>query len=178
MFDPKDSKTVGYHLFVLPEGELFDNLQNTINILAKKYGGARFEPHTTLLARIPKADEDELIVKTQQLASTMKPFEIEPKKICAENTYFRALYCKAKYSTKMKRYHQKALKMFGVKDVNVYIPHLSLFYGNVPQSIKDEMIASLLLPASMKFLADKAYLYRTEGETQDWVRIGAYPLGK
>jgi 2'-5' RNA ligase len=78
----------------------------------------------------------------------------------------------------MEEYHQKALEMFGIQDVNPYIPHLSLFYGNVPQSIKDEMIALLSLPASMKFLADKVYLYRTEGEAQDWVRIGAYPLGK
>lgn len=110
MFDPKDSKTVGYHLFFLPERELFDSLQNAINTLAEKYGGAKFEPHITLLARIPKADEAELIAKTQQLASIM--------------------------------------------------------------------IASLSFPASMKFLADKVYLHRTEGEAQDWVRIGAYPLGE
>lgn len=178
MFDPKNSKTVGYHLFFLPEGELFDSLQNTINTLAEKYGGANFEPHTTLLARIPKANEVELIAKTQQLASTMKSFGIELKEIRAEDTYFRALYCKAEPNAEMEEYHQKASEMFGIQDVNPYIPHLSLFYGNVSQPIKDEMITSLSLPASMKFLANKVYLYRTEGEAQDWVRIGAYPLGK
>ncbi|MEK7663866.1 MAG: 2'-5' RNA ligase family protein [Patescibacteria group bacterium] len=178
MFDPKDSKTVGYHLFFLPEGELFDNLQNTINQLAEKYGGMKFEPHVTLLARIPKANETELTAKTQKLAKMMKPFEIEPKKVYAQEDYFRALYYKAKYNARLKRYHQKALEMFGVQDVNVYFPHLSLFYGNVPKSIKDEMIASLSLPASMKFLVGKVYLYRTEGEAKDWVRVGAYPLGK
>ena len=178
MFDPKDSKTVGYHLFFLPSGKLFDSLQNIITTLAEKYGGAKFEPHATLLARIPKADEVKLVAKTEKLASTMKPFEIEPKRICTEDTYFRALYCKVKYSAKLKRYNQKALEMFGMKDVNVYIPHLSLYYGNIPQSIKDEMIASLSLPASMKFLVDRVYLYRTEGEAQDWVRIGEYPLWK
>lgn len=178
MFDPKDSKTVGYHLFFLPSGKLFDSMQNTINRLAEKYGGMRFEPHITLLARITKADESELVAKTKELASTMEPFEIEPKKIYAEDTYFRALYCKAKYNAKLKRYHQNALEMFGIQDVNPYFPHSSLFYGNVPQSTKDEMIASLSLPASMKFLVDTVYLYRTEGEAKDWVRVGAYPLGK
>ena len=178
MFDPKDSKTIGYHLFFFPEGQLFDDLQATINQLAEKYGGAKFEPHLTLLARIPKADEAELVAKTQQLAATMQPFEVEPKEVFAEDTYFRALYCKAEPNAKMEEYHQKALAMFVVQDVNVYMPHLSLFYGNVPQSIKDTMIASLSLPASMKFLTDKVYLYRTEGEAQDWVRIGEYPLGK
>ena len=178
MFDPKDSKTIGYHLFFLPEGELFDNLQKTINTLAEKYGGAKFEPHTTLLARIPKADEAELIAKTQQLASTMKPFEIELKEIYAEDVYFRALYCKAEPNAEMEEYHKKALEMFGIQDINPYISHLSLYYGNVPQLIKDEMIASLSLPVSMKFMVDKVYLYSTEGKTQNWVRIGTYPLGK
>ncbi len=178
MFDPKESKTIGYHLFFLPEGELFDNLQRTINELAQKYQGAKFEPHLTLLARIPKADEAELVAKTKQLAGTMKPFEVEPKAVHAENAYFRALYCKAEPNPTMEAYHQKALEAFGVQDVNVYMPHLSLYYGNVPQSNKDEMIASLSLPASMKFLVDKVYLYRTEGEAQDWVRVGVYPLVK
>ena len=78
----------------------------------------------------------------------------------------------------MEEYHQKALEAFGVQDVNVYMPHLSLYYGNIPQSTKDEMIALLSLPASMKFLVDKVYLYRTEGEAKDWVRIRVYSLGK
>jgi len=178
MFDPKESRTVGYHLFFLPEGELFDGLQSTINALADKYGGAKFEPHLTLLARIPKADEAELIAKAQQLATTMSPFEVKPKEVRAEDAYFRALYCEAEPNPTMEEYHQKALEAFGVQDVNVYMPRLSLYYGNVPQSTKDEMIASLQLPASMKFLVDKVYLYRTEGEAQDWVRVGEYPLGK
>ena len=76
MFDGKSSKTIGYHLFFLPSGELFNNLQSTINTLSEKYDGAKFEPHVTLLARIPKTDEAELIAKTEKLASIMKPFEI------------------------------------------------------------------------------------------------------
>ena len=178
MFDPKDSKTIGYHLFFLPEGELFDGLQNTINTLAEKYGGMKFEPHLTLLARIPTAPEAELVAKTQQLAATMQPFEVEPKEVRAEDAYFRALYCKAETNPTVEQYHQKALEVFSVQDVNVYIPHLSLYYGNVLQSTKDEMIASLQLPVSMKFLVDKVYLYRTEGEAKDWIRVGVYPLGK
>lgn len=39
------------------------------------------------------------------------------------------------------------------------------------------MIASLKLP-DMKFMVDRVYLYRTEGEAQDWVRVGEYLLGE
>lgn len=174
MFDPKSNETIGYHLFLLPQGELFDDLQNTINALAEKYDGVKFEPHATLLARISKADEAELVAKTKMLASMMEPFEIEPKEVCAEDAYFRALYCKAERNPKLEEYHQKALEVFGVEDVNVYMPHVSLYYGNTPQSIKSEMIKSLALPTSMKFSVDKVYLYRTEGGAENWVQVGGY----
>lgn len=178
MFNSKDSRTIGYHLFFLPSGELFGNLQKVINELADKYQGVKFEPHLTLLARIPKTDEAELVAKTKRLAGIMEPFEIELKEVVAQNAYFRALYCKAEPIARIDEYRQKALELFGIQDVNIYIPHLSLYYGNVPQSIKDEMIASLRLPDSMEFLASKVYLYQTEGEAWDWMRIGEYPLGK
>ena len=177
MFDPKDSNTIGYHLFFLPSGKLFDDLQNIIDVLAEKYNGARFEPHLTLLARIPKADEKELIAETKKLAGTMKPFEIELKTVHVEDAYFRALYCKAEYSSELKASHQKALDIFGFQDVNLYFPHLSLYYGNISNVLKEEMIASLSLPTPLNFVADKIYLYRTEGEAKDWVRIGEYVLG-
>jgi 2'-5' RNA ligase len=177
MFDPKDSKTIGYHLFLLPQGELFDNFQTIITDFAKKYQGPVFEPHVTLLARIPKADEAGLIDKTKKLAAMMQPFEISLEQVEAQDTYFRALYCKAEVNPELTDYHQKALEMFDVEDVNTYFPHLSLYYGNLARSAKDEMISSLKLPMNMKFLVDRVYLYRTEGEAQDWVSVGAYKLG-
>lgn len=173
MFNPKDSKTRGYHLFLLPQGELFNILQNVINSLAEKYNGPKFKPHVTLLARIPEADELELMDKTKKLVSSMKLFEIELKEVVAQDAYFQALYCKAEPSLKLDEYHQKAMEIFGVKDVNIY-PHLSLYYGNVSQYIKDEMIQSLSLPSPMKFLIDRVCLYRTEGKVRDWIQVGEY----
>lgn len=176
MFDPKDSKTFGYHLFFLPDRKLFNKLQNIVYSLAEKYQGVKFEPHLTLLARIPKADERGLMVKTQTLAGMMKPFEIALEAVDGEDAYFRALYYKTKFSDELKTYHQNALEVFGVEDVNIYFPHLSLYYGNIAKDFRDEMISSLFLPADMNFVADKVYLYRTEGEVKDWVRVGEFPI--
>ena len=179
MFDSKESKTFGYHLFFLPEGELFDNLQRTINELADKYNGPKFEPHVTLLSGIPNAPEAELVEKTRNLAVSMKPFNIELTKTETQDTFFRALYLKAIDTLTYQRYHHQALGVFEMKkQMTIPMPHLSLYYGNVPQSIKDEMIASLKLPVSMKFPVYKVYLYQTEGEVKNWVRIGEYIMGK
>ncbi len=78
MFDSKDSKTIGYHLFLLPQsGVLQEETQRIINELAEKFGGPKFDSHATLLAHIPAADETELVEKTKRLANMMRPFEIE-----------------------------------------------------------------------------------------------------
>ncbi len=175
MFDPKSTKTVAYHLLLLPSGELFNNLQNTINILAEKYHGPKFDPHVTLLGT-QKTDEAELIAKIKKFASEINSFEIELKEICTEDAYFRALYCKAEHNPKLEEYHQKAMEIFNIENLSIYTPHLSLYYGNIPQSTKQEMIKSLSLPTNMKFLVDKVYLYHTEGEVEDWVQVGAYQL--
>lgn len=176
MFDPKDSRTVGYHLFYLPPGRVFLDLQNIISDLAVKYGGPKFEPHVTLLARIPTEEEKKLIEKTMALANVLKPVEVALEKILMEDTYFRALYCKAGPNSTLDHYHQKALEIFGMEDVNGYFPHLSLYYGNISQAEKEEAVRPLSLPATLKFTADRIYLYRTDGEAQDWTRVGEYPL--
>ncbi len=176
MFDPKDSRTIGYHLFLLPTGELFDVLQRTITDLAQRYQGPVFDPHVTLLARISKSDEGELLAATEKLASLMTPFELELKDVDGYDAYFRALFWTAQPDDAIRDYHQMALDLFGVQDANPYMAHASLYYGNISKSTKDEMIRSLSLPARAIFQVDALYLYRTEGETQDWVRIATYPL--
>jgi len=153
-------------------------LKHIIDTLAEKYDGVQFDPHVTLLARIPVADENELVAKTKKLAAMMKPFIVEPRTVEAQDEYYRALYAKAEFSDELKTYHAKGLDIFGYRDTNVYFPHLSLYYGDAPESIKEGMISSLSLPPQMSFAVDKIYLYRTPGEPRDWVRIGEYSIGQ
>ena len=176
IFDPKNSKTNGYHLSFIPSGNVFNDFQDIIYKLAKKYNGVIFEPHVTLLARIPELKEPDLFEKTKQLVEIMEPIQIELKEIVTEDAYFRSLYCKAEPNVKLDRYHQKGLEMFSMQETNAYTPHLSLYYGNVNETVKQEMIKSLLLPTNMKFLVDKVYLYETKGEVGAWKRIGEYFL--
>ena len=178
MIDPKDNKTIGYHIFILPTGKLFNILQETINELAEKYQGPFFEPHLTLLGRIPNSSEAELIQKTKVLANALRSFEISLANIQTEDMYFRSFYYTTRESEELKSAHKKALDLFGMQDEREYIPHVSLYYGNIQQSVKDEMRSSLLLPNKPTFFAETVYLYKTNGEPKNWVRVGAYPLGE
>lgn len=176
MFDPKDNRVTGYHLFLLPQGELFRTLEHTIRELKERFNGVLFEPHITLLARIPEQGEEALVEKTRQLATTMKPFEVQLKEIGMEDVYFRALYLKAEPNELLQNFHKKAQTLFHVEDNGTYMPHLSLYYGNTPSAVKRTMVESLSLPEEITMTVDRVCLYRTEGEADAWVRVGEYPF--
>ena len=177
MFDPKSSRFIGYSLWLSSSGELSDHLSIVIKTLAKDYNGPVFGPHVTLLTITSQLNEAEIILRTKKLVKNIKPFNIELGKIATEDSFFRSCYCIAnRNNTNLQLCRTEALKVFEMQEHGAYMPHLSLYYGNLPQSTKDSMISSISLPKIMKFLVNRIYVYRTEGETQDWVRVGSFIL--
>ena len=167
-FDPKDSKTTGYHLFLIPPQELCGELQGVISQLAQEYQSISFVPHVTVLARIQEGSETDLIGKTERLAELLEPLQISLSEVCTEDAYYRALYLKAEEHEALHTAHSQALSMFGMKDSVLYTPHLSLYYGNTSVESKEKMIESLSLSIPIRFRADHLYLYKTEGEAHQW----------
>ncbi len=176
LIDPRDSKTTGYHLFCEPSGELRATLKAHIDTLAEISGGISFPPHVTLLARIMVESEQEVIVTTQQLAHRMCAFPIMLSDLNGEPKYFKALYLKAKVSNELMSAHYQACKLFEMKEHDEYVPHLSLAYGNISGEKKTQMMQSLQLSTPIEFMVDRLFLYRTEGEVNDWRLIETFSL--
>lgn len=171
MFDPTSDKTIGYHLFVEPSGPLADELKAAIDGLAEAHGGPKFDPHVTVTARIPDGNDNLVIAKTRELVAGCKPFSLTLGELGSENAYFRALYIKVEPSEALEALHARADEIFSLTSASPYLPHLSLLYGNFPQSKKDEIILSLLHPQGESFLVDRIHLYRTEGGTESWQKM-------
>lgn len=178
MVDPTSSRTGGYHLFLEPVAALKAELSSIISALAQEYGAPVFIPHVTVLARIPTDDEATLIAKAERLASTLSPFEITLEGLDMEDIYYRALYLQAQNSKALTECHIRALELFGMEDVHIYRPHLSLLYGNYPTERKQETINKLVAPVGSSFLADRIHLYHTEGEAHAWRKVVEYKFGE
>lgn len=175
MIDPASHKTAGYHLFLEPEGKLQEEVAAIIGSLATEFDGPMFSPHVTLLARIPVEKEEVLIEKTKQLASSLSPFEVVLGTLDMEQAYFRALYLQVE-SEEIKSAHQRANELFSMQDEGQYVPHMSLLYGNYPETQKQEVASALEVPTSSSFLVNRLHLYKTEGETSNWVKIAEAPF--
>ncbi len=171
MIDPHDSNTIGYYLFFEPVGEIASELQTTITKLAGEFNAPIFNPHVTLLARIPEQPEDVLIEKTKELAQSLAPITLSFGNLHAQDVYFKALYIEINEKEQMVEYHKKASELFETPDEGIYFPHLSLLYGNYPAEQKSHALQTITLPEQKSFVANKVHLYKTDGETQNWKKI-------
>lgn len=179
MSDAHDNKTTGYHLFLEPPEPLRGQLQNIILGLGGVYENNIFRPHVTLLGRITASDEAVLIEHVKRLSAQTTPFLITLGEIGMEDHYFRALYLRVERNEVLESLHDLwTLKIAGATDTRAFVPHLSLFYGDLAQEEKEKMISSLVLPEVMTFMVDTVHLYKTEGEVSNWKKIGEFQFSK
>jgi 2'-5' RNA ligase len=175
MLDPHESETSGYHLFLIPGGGLLTELRLLVADLAATYDGPIFDPHVTLLSHIAGAEED-IVAKAAELAKALHPFQLSFRDIGMEDAFFRALYARANPSPELANAHATAVKIFDVHDEPLYIPHLSLLYGNLSPEAKTEIARTLVLPNDFQFRVDEIHVYRTEGPATEWVPVATQAL--
>ena len=173
--DPRSDKTTGYHLFLMPEGVLAEELQQTIQNLSQVYGGPVFAPHVTLLARIPGISDDEMIEKTKDLAQALSPMNLTLGELASEPSYFRALYSRIVEHDQVREAYDKAADAFSMERNPEYLAHLSLLYGNFSEDEASHIKASVTLPADVQFVADKLHLFRTKGAVGQWQKVAEFP---
>lgn len=166
-------KVKGYSIWLMPTGEAYDKFASIIKQLAKQYSAPLFQPHITLLGEII-GSEEEIIERTQQLASVQKSFRITLQALDYQDYYFRTLFVKAKLNKSLQTLHNRAKELFNMQDIPQYMPHLSLLYGNFSQSVKNKIIETIGRDFSEQFIVDKIHLFKTDGEVGSWYKVQLY----
>lgn len=157
-----------FHLWIVPAGEAFNRLAGVIADLSARHHGPAFVPHLTLLGRL-EGEEEDLVDRTHQLACALYPFEVRFKEPGYEAQYFRCLFLPAEPSPAILDAHQRAVQIFDAQPTSVFDPHVSLLYGEFPESLKQAIIKSLPpdLPASVS--VSRLQLIRADSTNpQDW----------
>lgn len=181
-------KTTGYSLWLVPDARLISpdqktdveyNLRRSMHELADEYKTPIFEPHVTLLGGIDGTVES-VHQSVQKLAEKLSPFEVEFEKLGSRGTYFQYLFAEIKQTENIMRANAVAQEIFGLK--GTYFPHLSLIYSHFPG--KKVSLAELVsrseevICVGAKFIAREIELWHTDGEPEDWYRVGVYPFKK
>jgi 2'-5' RNA ligase len=164
-----------YSLWLMPRGAVNRKFSELISQLAEQYSSPKFPPHVTLVGSI-EAHEEEMILKTQEVAQLIHHFVIRLANIDYTDQYYRTLFVRVESSADILVAYQEARKIFPSDQETNYAPHLSLLYGNFSVETKEQIIKKIGASFKDEFEANILHLYLTDGEVNTWRKISEFPL--
>ncbi|MGQ9500531.1 MAG: 2'-5' RNA ligase family protein [Anaerolineae bacterium] len=170
-------------LWLIPDNEWHHLLSRIIARLSQQYNTPRFEPHLTLLSGIA-IDHQNAIHHAAQLATQLGlgAFEIVMKRLSHRDEFFRALFLEAVRTPRLMDAHQMASTLFDQEPNRAFLPHISLMYGNLPATVKEEIIdqlaSELKLPLSFRVSRVDLVVASSRLPPSSWYRIASYMLGE
>lgn len=128
-----------------PPEPIFSQLKNAVNELVRKYNGPVFEPHMTLLGNINNG-LPEIEQKAKELAAHLDKLELSLGPVSFSTTYFQSVFIRVNSTAKLIQLNLDAKKIFSMEN-DVFMPHISLLYGDHDMTIREEVASSLQFPA-------------------------------
>ena len=132
-----------YSLWLQPnESPTKAYFEKTIASLADKYDGPNFEPHLTLLGNV-EATLPEIKEKCQTIAQNFPALQLTTGTVDYSTTYFQCVFIRIEPTPELMALYEATHKTFGQQPVALYMPHMSLFYGNSSYEKREEIKRSL-----------------------------------
>ena len=137
-------------VWLVPEKEDENYLQELINTLGKENNSPIFIPHLTLFGDI-KIEFEELKNAIDNVFENIKPFKIKKTCVFQSELFFKTVFVEFKKSNLLTNLFENLEKETGEKkDVSTFKPHISLMYKLMPEveklkiikkhNIKDEFV--------------------------------------
>ena len=164
-----------YSLWLTSEDKAFIEFSKIIRKLASEYSGPVFKPHITLPDPIDGV-QDEVVAKTEKLACSLSPFEVQFSGIDYKATFHQALYVLVEKNRLLVEAYRLASHVFGFK-LGDYMPHLSLLYGHYPVALKKKIIKNIDSRFAKTAKITHLALWNTEGSYEEnWFEVKKWPL--
>jgi len=163
-----------YSLWITPPSSLKESLDEIILKLAKKHESPRFEAHMTLLGNID-SDEETVIQKTKELASKIKTFPLHLGEISFSTTYSQSVFVRVKATAELMDANLKAKEIFKV-DSDVFMPHISLLYGNHKMKVRETVASGIKLPDKLSFEAKQIIVGPSTQNPNEWEHLAKIPF--
>ena len=119
-----------YYLWLTPAGDAHQRFFDVIRKLSQTYHSRLFEPHITLAGEITGSEAD-LIAKTEKLSRRLTRITIKPKEVQYLNEFYRSLFLLVTANEALINANTLAKQQFGLPFDEEFMPHLSLFYGEL-----------------------------------------------
>jgi len=159
----------------MPDGRVYKELARLISRLSREWSTDNFEPHVTLLGGLLDSEEA-ISSRTSQLATWIRPYEINLTAVDYLDEFFRCLFLRVERTESVMDAHLKARRLFKQRRDPKHLPHLSLMYGNFAPAIKERIITKIGRESNWRFRVGTIHVYSTTGKPSDWFRVKEFTL--
>ncbi len=167
---------MSYTIWLLPLEESVKNyLASVVKDLAQNFQGPEFEPHATLLGD-QQFSLEEITNKSTQLAKNCKPFTVQTGSVEYSTTYYQCVFVRLKPTPELMSLYDETKKVLGLTNPSVFMPHISLFYGNIPYVKRQEIIDSLNFQPQSFTINSFTITPGGENPPSEWKHLAAIPF--
>lgn len=131
-----------YAFWLVPSGEAYNLLKETIRRYSAMYSTQLFEPHITLISSL-QGSLPGLRQMASQLAKIIGTLELRLMKPAHSASYFRCVFLDVARDPAIIRARAAASDLFPASPHTEYEPHLSLVYGNLPAVDRERIVAEI-----------------------------------
>lgn len=165
-----------YALWLAPSPDSAQALLQPMNWLREQFGGPAFAPHVTLLGRIT-GEESLLVARTVELARRLRRQRLPVTGVSGEAYYFRCLYAVLEKSAPLLQAHADALAAFGYNARDDYLPHVSLWYGQLDGDEKGRLRSAISIRLPEAIDIDRLQLVHISVDVAGWRVVAEAELG-
>lgn len=139
----QEDDVAGASIWLMPSEPDAALLRGIIIDLARRFGTPQFEPHLTLAGDLHNAPSVHVPL-LDELAAVCAAFAQPIDDVVLTEAYFRAFYAAFGETTELRRLKERCVAVVGGTRKG-FTPHVSLLYGSLPKSQKEEAAGTLRL---------------------------------
>ncbi len=164
-----------FAIWLQPAPACAARLGRIIHELAQSRGGPLFAPHLTLLGGL-SASRETLAPAVADLAAELHRMPLQTIGIHGENRRFRCLYLEFPHTGDLARARVAAQARLGQEE-GVFAPHMSLFYGRLADTDRDNLRLDLEARIPDVIPLDRLVLMDISAPVESWREISSISLG-
>lgn len=162
-----------YSLWAVPPQPIFDELTEVIRVLAVKYKGPVFQPHLTILGGIEK-DLNEIIKSATKIAEHTPALDLSLGPVSFSTTYYQSVFLRVDATAQLMQLNLDIKKALNGEN-NVFMPHISLMYGNHEMAVREKIANSIQFP-NISFLVSTLVIILEGPGPTEWQPVETISL--
>lgn len=164
-----------YSVWIIPPQPVFDELNTIISDLSAEYKGPVFKSHMTLLGST-ECELDDIRKAVEAVAKNTKKLNLTLGPISFSTTYYQSVLVRVGTTARLMQLNLDLKKALGIEN-NVFMPHISMMYGDHDMKTREEIAAKIKLQ-NTSFIADSIVIVpiTENSKPEDWEPVVTIPL--